>query len=59
MTRLTKNVVLLLEKKTRCFGNEDGLEADDNFEEENNENDDEEEDDTNETVFEAITDLIP
>ena len=53
---LTKAVRALLEKKTRCFGNED---EDDGDVEQEDQDDDDEDDDTNETVFEAITDLIP
>ena len=57
ITILTKNLKALLDKKTRCFGDE-GDESNEDLEEEENE-EEEEDEDTNETIFEAITDLIP
>lgn len=58
ITILTKNLKALLDKKTRCFGDE-GDESNEDLEEEENEEEEEEDEDTNETIFEAITDLIP
>lgn len=50
---LTKTLFNLLERKTKCFGNDDD---DEEIEQEEEEEDDE---DTNVNVFESLTDLIP
>ena len=56
LTDLTHAIHSLLEKKTKCFGELD--DEDDDFEQQDEEEEDDDED-TNETVFEAITDILP
>lgn len=56
LSDLTDAILALLEKKTKCFG---ALDDDDEEFEEEEEHEEDEDEDTNETVFEAITDILP
>ena len=57
LNELTTALKSLLDRKTRCFGTAGASDDEEEFEEEQEEEEDDE--DTNETVFEAITDIIP